>query len=187
MVNRNTIKMWFVTMPHSMEYTPDTLVDKIWGPRERLLEAFSGCKETHADGVTPHIHLNVRLKVKVSGTTLLNRLRVIFPGDYKRIDFRPTREHYDKADYLFKEDVAPVIWENPEFVARKPIGKRRKAILGILRSAMETYRGIGSLWLPDIEATMKVWDDNDDPRPFGPDNWTWYNHLGERKLGVDCL
>ena len=112
--NRNKVKSWFLTYPHSGDTTPDGFIDLLFTPRERMIEGWSGCKETHENG-EPHLHANVKLKHGISKANLLNRMRQIFPETYKRIDIRPTRQHYGKADYLFKEDLHPVEWTNPDF------------------------------------------------------------------------
>ncbi len=123
--NRNKVKSWFVTFPHSGSATPEVFSSYVWQPRERMIEGLSGCEETHEDG-SPHIHINVKLKHGVSKANLLNRLRQKYPNDYKRIDIRPTRQNFNKADYLFKEDLAPYTWENPEYMSGGTFQKNKE-------------------------------------------------------------
>ena len=132
--NRNKVKSWFVTFPHSGSATPEIFSSYVWQPRERLIEGLSGCEETHEDG-SPHIHMNIKLKHGISKANLLNRLRQKYPNDYKRIDIRPTRQNFKQADYLFKEDLAPYSWENPDYVSGGVMENNRRR-----RKVLEHYR-----------------------------------------------
>lgn len=166
-------------MPHSGSLTPEGFIKKIWCPFERYLEGMTGCEETHEDGVTPHLHTNVKLLHGISKANLLNRLRVVFPDDYKRIDLGPTRQHYSKADYLYKEDLNPFTWEHPNVKKRGPKGKKRRYMIQYCQHILTTFTW-NYPWKFDMEKTMAKWDDliEDDPdKVLGENGILGFDHL----------
>jgi len=153
-----------------------------------MIEGLSGCEETHEDG-SPHIHINVKLKHGVSKANLLNRLRKKYPNDYKRIDIRPTRQNFKQADYLFKEDLAPYSWENPDYVTGGIVSQkkwRQKAENWYINSR-QLLSGVWDDWKLDVKKTMEVYDawmESDDgcSNKLPPtDGDIWVNCLGEYK------
>lgn len=100
--NRNPVGMWFITFPQS-NLSKGEFLKKVWTDTQ-LLE-YAVCEETHEDG-KPHLHANIKLRYKISYATMLSKIKKSFPNDYKRIDFRTTRQSVSKAidGYLTKED-----------------------------------------------------------------------------------
>lgn len=186
--NRNKVKSWFVTFPHSGSATPEVFSSYVWQPRERMIEGLSGCEETHEDG-SPHIHINVKLKHGVSKANLLNRLRTKYPNDYKRIDIRPTRQNFKQADYLYKEDLSPYSWENPDYQQGGVVSlkKARQKAYNWYSKSRELLSGIWDDWRLDVNKTMEVWDtwmESDDgcSTKLPPtDGDIWVNAAGEYK------
>ncbi len=150
--NRNKVKMWFITFPHSGSYTPEIFCNTLFN-RERCITGVAGVQETHDDG-EPHIHLNVKLEFPLTKSQILNSCRIKFPNDYKRIDLRPTRQRYDKADYLHKEGNV-FFWERPNIRSR---AVRRNFERGC-REVYESFKGIFDDWLLDTERTLSKFDE----------------------------
>lgn len=145
--NRNRIMKWFMTFPHSGEVSPSEFIWKLF--TEEGVLSVAGVRETHEDGVTPHLHINVHLcdKYGLSKSNMLLKIQRVFPDDYKRIDIKPTRQSVEKArvGYLSKEgDV--YYWTNKQLVGKK---KREKYINELKR----VYHR-NSMYCIDLEATL---------------------------------
>lgn len=113
-VNRNKVVKWFITFPHSGSWTPQSFTEILFSYPG--IVAVAGCQETHEDGVTPHIHINIHLEQKYGLTKaqLLRKITAKFPDDFKRIDIRPTYDSAVKArdGYLSKEDANVWFWNS---------------------------------------------------------------------------
>lgn len=123
-INRNKVKRWFITFPHSGEYTPDTFLLKI--VPLSCIESACGCVETHSDGITPHIHINLHHRYGLTKAQFLNKIRGTFPDDYMRIDIRSTRESVESAreGYLSKESINVWYYTCESEKLKKKIEKR---------------------------------------------------------------
>lgn len=152
-VNRNRITKWFITFPHSGDLTPSGFIWKLF--TECGVLSVAGVKETHEDGITPHLHINVHLvnKYGLSKSNMLLKIKRLFPDDYKRIDIKPTRQSVEKAKqgYLSKEgDV--YYWNNTQLISDK---KREKYIYDFKK----VYHRC-KMYCVDLEATLHEtnWD-----------------------------
>lgn len=122
--NRNKVKQWFITFPHSGEYTPKKFLLSI--VTLSCIVSACGCVETHEDGITPHIHVNLNHKYGLTKSQFLNKIKGAFPNDYMRIDIRPTRESVERAreGYLSKEAVDVWYYTNDNVLLEKKIKKK---------------------------------------------------------------
>lgn len=108
--NGNGCVQWFLTYPHSGEYTPKSFFLTLF--TLGCITGVAGCRETHSDGITPHLHLNFKLKYKLTKVQILNKFKRIHPNDYMRINIQTTRQTPDQAreGYLAKENKVEDIW-----------------------------------------------------------------------------
>lgn len=153
--NRNKIKKWFITFPHSGEYTPKSFTMALF--TLACIVSVVGVPETHEDGITPHIHVNIHLKYGLTKSQFLGKIQRVFPNDYCRIDIRSTRESPKKAKegYLAKECPRELIWyyenENEILTAEK---KKRLLEYNVCAMTFGT-----DVWgLISIEQTIPLWD-----------------------------
>lgn len=112
MSNRNPMKQFFITFPHSN-------VDKV-NFRDALLrfdpDYYKIAEEKHKDG-TPHLHGVIRTKNTFTKKFLLNYFAEKYPDDYKRIDIKPVRSIKNSINYLSKEDKNPL--ESGEYIEKR--------------------------------------------------------------------
>jgi len=122
--NRNAVVKWFITFPHSGEYTPKAFCLSLL--TLSCIVSVCGVRETHSDGITPHIHLNLHSKYKLTKVQFLKKIQELHPEDYKRIDIRPTRESPEKAKegYLSKEGVDIWYYSNDTVKQQKALEKK---------------------------------------------------------------
>lgn len=122
--NGNEVVKWFITFPHSGEYTPKSFCLSLF--TLACIVSVCGVKETHSDGITPHIHLNLHCKYKLSKVQFLKKIKEIHPDNYMRIDVRPTRESTERAKegYLSKEAVDIWYYSNDIVKQQKKLEKK---------------------------------------------------------------
>ena len=151
--NRNKIKKWFITFPHSGEYTPKSFILTLF--TLACIVSVAGCVETHEDGITPHIHINVHLKYGLTKAQILGKIRRVFPNDFMRIDVRSTRQSPAKAKdgYLGKECSSVYFHENDTEINLK---KKRKRLLEYNVCAMTFGEDVWGLI--SIDDTIPLWD-----------------------------
>ena len=151
--NRNKVKKWFITFPHSGEYTPKNFILSLF--TLACIVSCAGCMETHEDGITPHLHVNLHLSYGLTKSQLLGKIRRVFPNDYMRIDVRSTRQSPIKAKegYLAKEAVDVYFYENNE---EKTLAKKKKILLEYNTCAMTFDTDVWGLI--SIDKTIPVWD-----------------------------
>lgn len=156
-INRNKVKRWFITFPHSGEYTPETFLLKI--VPLSCIESACGCVETHSDGITPHIHINVHHKYGLTKAQFLNKIRASFPNDYQRIDIRSTRESVESArtGYLSKESINVWYYTNENEAKEK---KKLKKLKDYNQNCLKRrHWGSWEFWgLLDIDKTMPLFN-----------------------------
>lgn len=161
--NRNKVLKWFITFPHSREYTPKSFLLSLF--TLACVVSVAGCRETHDDGVTPHLHLNIHLKKNygLTKTQLLKKIENKFPDDFKRIDVRTTRESPKKAKegYLSKEDADVYYWTDEVHNQEKKKEKWKRDICNLMLSSPHF------LWKINLKETCS--DSN------------WDNMLGKSK------
>ncbi len=154
-VNRNKVKKWFITFPHSGEYTPKSFTLHLF--TLACIVAVAGCQETHDDGVTPHLHINIHLNYGLTKTQLLGKIQKKFPDEYKRIDVKSTREFPKSArdGYLSKEDANVWYWTdeivNLEKKIKKDLGEYNA--MSFRTGGTDDYIG-----LMDIDKTILKWN-----------------------------
>lgn len=106
--NRNPVKQWFFTFPHSS--TDDLKVSKHQF-RDFLIQFkpnfYHIVRETHEDG-SPHLHACVRFTGGYSFANIMKKLKLQYPNSYKRIDIKPVRSMKHAIGYLSKEDKNPL-------------------------------------------------------------------------------
>ncbi len=155
--NRNKIKKWFITFPHSGDYTPETFTLKLF--TKACIICACGVPETHDDGITPHIHVNIHLKYGLTKSQFLGKIKRIYPNDYMRIDIRSTRQNPAKAreGYLSKECPLELVWyyqNNNEL----DLAKKKKRLLEYNICAMTFGEDVWGLI--NIDATISLWNIN---------------------------
>lgn len=64
-------------------------------------------RETHKDGGY-HIHALIKLKKPINKTAMLERMKIKWPDDFKRIDIHSLRSRQHLIAYLMKEDTDPL-------------------------------------------------------------------------------
>lgn len=155
--NRNKVKMWFITFPHSGEYTPQSFITALF--TLACIVGVAGCRETHSDGITPHIHINLHLKYGLTSSQLLGKIKRTFPDEYKRIDVRPTRQRPEKAkeEYLAKESTSVYSYSNNVELEK---GKVKKMLREYNRASLDLNLYDNHLGIVNIEATTEKWNLN---------------------------
>lgn len=96
--NRNKIVQWSITFPKSGDMTKEQFRELL--PPHNY---YGCCVEQHEDG-TDHLHVGLVLKHGISQSNFKKWFSRKLPNDWKRIQFKPTRNFMNWRDYLKKED-----------------------------------------------------------------------------------
>lgn len=146
--NRNGCVQWFFTFPRWVQY-PDIKIFKTFFKDAKWAKVVMESHEEPDDDLSRnsmiHYHISMVLNHKLTKSQFKKKMEALFPNDYKRIDFEPTRDREAVLSYLEKQELEcyewgtlRVIpkwareihkeWTNPELIARVNAEEKRQRL-----------------------------------------------------------